>query len=93
MSARQRWLLLLTLLFLLVLASALALVVSKHEARKLFAHSQQLQQRINALDAEWGQLQLEQSAWSGNGRIERKAREELSMIMPAPDDIVFVIEQ
>jgi len=35
-------------------------------------------------------LQLEQSAWSGHGRIERIARERLSMVMPESGDVVFV---
>jgi cell division protein FtsL len=35
-------------------------------------------------------LQLEQSAWSGHGRIERIARKQLSMVMPESDNVVFV---
>ncbi|HHO58909.1 MAG TPA: cell division protein FtsL [Thiotrichales bacterium] len=90
MNARQRMLLLLTLLFVLVLSSALLLIYSKHQSRKLFVELQQLKHEVDALNTEWSQLQLEQSAWSGHGRVERKARKELSMVVPASDEVIFV---
>jgi cell division protein FtsL len=90
MNDRQRILLVVTFLFSLVLASAVLLVYSKHQSRKLFVELQQLRHEVDALNTEWSQLQLEQSAWSGHGRIERIARKQLSMVMPEPDDVVFV---
>jgi len=90
MNDRQRILLVVTFLFSLVLASAVLLVYSKHQSRKLFVELQQLRHEVDALNTEWSQLQLEQSAWSGHGRIERVARKQLSMVMPEPDDVVFV---
>lgn len=90
MNDRQRILMVVTLLFSLVLASAVLLVYSKHQSRKLFVELQQLKHEVDALNTEWSQLQLEQSAWSGHGRIERIARKQLSMVMPKSDDVVFV---
>ncbi len=90
MNDRQRILIVVTLLFSLVLASAILLVYSKHQSRKLFVELQQLKYQVDDLNTEWSQLQLEQSAWSGHGRIERIARKQLSMVMPDPDDVVFV---
>jgi cell division protein FtsL len=90
MNERQRILLVVTLLFSLVLGSAILLVYSKHQSRKLFVELQQLRYEVDALNTEWSQLQLEQSAWSGHGRIERIARKQLSMVMPESDDVVFV---
>lgn len=90
MNARQRVLVVVTLLFSLVLASAILLVYSKHQSRKYFVELQQLKYQVDALNTEWSQLQLEQSAWSGHGRIERIARQRLSMVMPESDDVVFV---
>ena len=90
MNERQRILLVVTLLFSLVLGSAIMLVYSKHQSRKLFVELQQLRHEVDALNTEWSQLQLEQSAWSGHGRIERIARKQLSMVMPESDDVVFV---
>ncbi len=90
MNERQRILVVITLLFSLVLASAILLIYSKHQSRKLFVELEQLRVEVDALNTEWSQLQLEQSAWSGHGRIERVARESLSMVMPESGDVVFV---
>jgi cell division protein FtsL len=90
MNERQRILIVVTLLFSLVLASAIVLIYSKHQSRKLFVELQQLNYEVDALNTEWSQLQLEQSAWSDHGRIEDIARNRLSMVMPASDDVVFV---
>jgi cell division protein FtsL len=90
MNDRQRILIVVTLLFSLVLASAILLVYSKHQSRKLFVELEQLRHQVDALNTEWSQLQLEQSAWSGHGRIESVARERLSMVMPESADVVFV---
>jgi len=90
MNDRQRILVVITVLFSLVLASAILLVYSKHQSRKLFVELQQLKHQVDALNTEWSQLQLEQSAWSGHGRIERIARKRLSMVMPESVDVVFV---
>ncbi|HHJ35991.1 MAG TPA: cell division protein FtsL [Gammaproteobacteria bacterium] len=90
MNEGQRILLVVTLLFSLVLASAILLVYSKHQSRKLFVELQQLRHEADALNTEWSQLQLEQSAWSGHGRIERVARKRLTMVMPGSGDVVFV---
>jgi cell division protein FtsL len=90
MNERRRILIVITLLFSLMLASALLLIYSKHQSRKLFVEVQQLRYEVDALNTEWSQLQLEQSAWSGHGRIERIARKQLSMIMPKSGDVVFV---
>jgi cell division protein FtsL len=90
MSEGQRIFVLVAVLFGLVLGSALLLVYSKHQSRKLFVELQQLKSEVGRLNTEWSQLQLEQSAWSGHGRIERIARERLSMEMPEHDEVVFV---
>jgi len=90
MNERQRILIVITLLFSLVLASAILLIYSKHQSRKLFVELQQLKYQVDALNTEWSQLQLEQSAWSGHGRIERIARKRLSMVMPESGEVVFV---
>ena len=90
MNEGQRILVVVTLLFSLVLASAILLIYSKHQSRKLFVELQQLKYQVDALNTEWSQLQLEQSAWSGHGRIERIARKRLSMVMPESGEVVFV---
>ncbi len=90
MNEGRRILIVVTLLFGMALGSAILLIYSKHQSRKLFVELQQLKHQVDALNTEWSQLQLEQSAWSGHGRIERIARNRLFMVMPEPDDVVFV---
>lgn len=90
MSERQRWLLVVTLLFAFVMASAISLIYSKHQSRKVFVELQQLKHQVDDLNTEWSQLQLEQSAWSGHGRIEKIARKKLEMAMPESDSVIFV---
>jgi cell division protein FtsL len=90
MSAQQRLFLVMVLVFLMELSSAITLVYSKHQSRKLFVELQELKHQVNELNTEWGQLQLEQSTWSGHGRIEQVARERLSMVMPNAEEVVFI---
>ena len=90
MNSHQRVLIITVLVFFAVLVSAFMLVYTKHQSRKLYVEVQQLKRQADELNTEWGQLQLEQSAWSDHGRIERVARTRLSMIMPEPDDVVFI---
>jgi cell division protein FtsL len=71
-----------------VLISALAAVSTNHRARKLVTEYEREQQRMRALEIEWGQLQLEQSTWATHARIEQIAREKLGMRPPKAGQIV-----
>lgn len=73
-----------------VIASSVLLVYSKHESRKLFAELQRLQQEQDQMNIEWGRLQLEQSAWSTHGRIERLAQKKLGMHIPPSDEVMML---
>ena len=90
MSARQRFTVIAVLLFVAVQASAIGLVYSKHQNRKLFVELEQANAQIVSLNNEWGRLQLEQSAWSDHGRIERIARTRLGMKIPDANEVVFI---
>ena len=78
------------LLLCFVMGSAFGVIYSKHQSRKLFVEVQQLHKQIDELNIEWGRLQLEQSAWSAHGRIERIARKKLNMKLPMADEIVYI---
>ncbi len=65
-----------------VVTSALAIVVQRHETRKLFVTLQELREQQSELDREWGQLLLEQGTWATHGRIEQIARDKLNMTLP-----------
>jgi len=71
-----------------VLISALAVVSTNHRARKLITEFEREQERMRALDVEWGQLQLEQSTWATHARIEQIARDKLGMRAPRPAQII-----
>jgi cell division protein FtsL len=88
MTAAQRWLM--AGLWALLLVSGIAVVVTKHEARSLFIQLQALHGERDALDIEWGQLKLEQSAWATHGRVEQAARVDLRMVIPRPDEVRIV---
>jgi cell division protein FtsL len=75
-------------LLLAALLCAIATVASNHHARKLFGDLEREQGRMRDLDIEWGQLQLEQSTWAGNARIEKIAHERLHMQAPKSGQVV-----
>jgi len=78
------------LLWLAVLASAAGAIYCEHRARELFIQLEALNARHDNLQIEWGQLQLEQSAWSSHAFVERVASTRLHMAMPAPQSIEVV---
>ena len=72
------------------LGSAAGAIYCKHRAREMFVELEQLNARRDNLEIEWGQLQLEQSAWSTQAFVERVATEKLHMAMPPPKEIQVV---
>jgi cell division protein FtsL len=78
------------LMGLAVFASAVAVVHLKHVSRGLFSDLQALERERDALNVEWGQLQIEQSTWALQGRIEALARGRLEMEIPSAESIVLV---
>lgn len=78
------------ILILGVLVSALAVVSSNHRARKLVGELERAQERMRALEVEWGQLQLEQSTWASHARVEETARRELRMHAPRPHETIHL---
>ncbi len=76
------------ILLLVAVVCALAAVNANHHARKLFIALEKEQQRMRALDVEWGQLQLEQSTWANHARVEKIARDRLGMKTPAATQVI-----
>jgi len=72
------------------MGSAIGVIYSKHQTRKMFVSLQKLHKQIDELNIEWGQLQLEQSAWSSHGRIEKIARKKLHMTLPKANEILYI---
>lgn len=65
-----------------LVACALGLITSQHQARKRWAELEREQVRAQQLEVEFGQLQLEASTWATPSRVERVARERLRMHPP-----------
>jgi cell division protein FtsL len=77
-------------LLLVVVVSAVCVVYAKHQARKLFIELQVLENERDAMDVEWGQLQLEQSTLTTQGQVEVAARDRLGMVVLSADNMVMV---
>lgn len=78
------------LLVAAVFVSAVCTVTGQHEARHLFVEIQNQEKRRDSLNEEWGRLQLEQSTWSTDDRIESIARTKLQMHEPDAGATVLV---
>jgi cell division protein FtsL len=77
-------------LYIAIFLSALQVVIARHETRRLFVELQQLERMGDELNEEWGRLQLEQSTWAINDRIESFARTKLDMKMPERSSVVLL---
>jgi cell division protein FtsL len=80
----------LPILWVSALGSAAAAVYFKHRSREMFVELERLETRRDNLQIEWGQLQLEQSAWSTHAFVERVASAKLHMGMPPPKEIEII---
>ena len=78
------------LLLVAVISSAMGAVWSRHESRKLFNELQQLEGKRDAMNVEWGQLQLEQSTHTTHGKIEAAARKRLRMKIPGDQQVMIL---
>jgi cell division protein FtsL len=78
------------LLWIAALGSAAGAIWCKHRARELFVELEALNAHRDNLEIEWGQLQLEQSAWSSHAFVERVASTKLQMAMPPPKEIEII---
>ena len=92
MSLRARRMLWLAapVLWLAVLGSAVQVIYARHAARDLFVRLEKLDAERDALDMEYGRLQLEQSSWSSHAFVERVANTKLKMELPQPRDVRIV---
>jgi cell division protein FtsL len=80
----------LALLTVAVVTCAMMVIDLRHRNRLLFAELQTVTRERDALNTEWGQLLLEQGAWSEQRRVEETARARLGMALPAGEQVVVV---
>ena len=86
-SARTQ---LVVLLLLTLLVTGVSVVYATFKNRYLLNELQQLRNQRNELQVQWGQLLIEQSTFSLEARVERKAIDELQMKVPEFAQIVMV---
>ena len=72
------------LLLLLVMACALGVITSQHQARKRFIEIENEHAAAKKIAEEWTQLQLEQSTWATHKRVAGIATAQLGMRLPDP---------
>jgi cell division protein FtsL len=73
-----------------VLATGVSVVHVKYLTRGEFSELQQVRAKRDALDVEWGRLQIQEAALTSHIQIETKARTALNMIMPAGGEVRVV---
>ena len=79
------------LLLALVVACALGVITSQHRARKLFIEIESGQAAAQKLHEEFTQLQVEQSTWATNKRVEAVASRQMGMRLPDSASTTIVV--
>ncbi|WP_432742115.1 cell division protein FtsL [Methylobacter sp. G7] len=77
-------------LILVLLVSALAVIYSKYQSRLIFIDIQKQERALDQYEVEWGQLQLELTTLAEQNRVEQVAREQLKLVMPLRERIVYI---
>jgi cell division protein FtsL len=80
------------LLLAALLASALLLVRTSYEGRRLYAALDRARNEQTALDADWKRLESERQAQATHLRVEKVAREKLAMKNPTPAVTQYVTD-
>jgi cell division protein FtsL len=83
-------LLVIAILGFAVLLTSVGVVHAKYNSRKYFVELQKLRLQQDELDVEWGRLQLEQSTWATEHRVERIARGKLNMHIPSAEEVMVI---
>lgn len=77
-------------LWVAVVASALAVTHYSHVSRQTYGQLTAMQREANQLQVEYGRYLLEQSAVGSFQRVETTATEGLQMHTPEADEIVMI---
>lgn len=83
----------LMLLVIMVLTTAFAVVSVKNLNRHLVTELTFLEKTRDAMHVQWGQLLLEQNTWAAQARTQHIAQEQLSMAIPAAQNVVMIKAQ
>jgi cell division protein FtsL len=83
---------LLLLLYVAVIFVAIKVVMNRHEARILYGDLQSLEKEHDRLIAQWSRLKLEEGTLFNQVVVERRAKQELNMIIPKHNKIRVIVE-
>ncbi len=78
-------------LFAALIAVALGVVTSQHEARKIYSEHERQLALAEQYKTEYEQLQIEQSTWAMHSRVEEMATKQLQMKVPSPQDVQVIV--
>lgn len=77
-------------LSIVLLLSALAVIFSKYQTRRIFIEIQKMEKELDHYEVEWGRLQLELTMLTEENRVEIEARKRLKLIMPDREKIIYI---
>ncbi len=72
------------------LLSAMAVIYSKYYSRLIFIEIQQQEKTLAQYEVEWGQMQVELTMLLGQNHVETVAREQLKLVMPLREKIIYI---
>ena len=75
---------------LVLLLSALAVIYSKYYSRLIFIEIQKQERALDQYEVEWGQMQLELTMLAEQNRLELVAQDELKLMMPLREKIIYI---
>ena len=81
---------LLSVVSIMLLLSALAVIYSKYYSRLIFIEIQKQERALDQYEVEWGQMQLELTMLAEQNRVERVARDQLKLVMPLREKIIYI---
>ena len=81
---------LLVIAAVVLLFSSLANVYSKYYSRLIFINIQKQEKTLDQYEVEWGQLRLELTMLEEQNHLELVAKEELKLIMPLRENIIYI---
>ena len=80
----------LVLLLIAVVASAVGVVYTRQESRRMFVELTRLTAERDDLNFEYGRLELEQATAAEANRVEQIARSRFGMVSPQPGTAVVI---
>lgn len=73
-----------------LLISALLVIHKKYTSRLIFIEIQKHEKLLDQYEVAWGQLQLELTTLAEQNRVEQVAREQLKLVLPAREKIIYI---